>query len=164
LLRLFYSKLTVNVICESLGLNINKEIKQDITNAFKDVARNKIIINKSKSIGPINSIISNINSIKESLSNSQDLEDRIEYLIECSNEYEELIKKYLVFEKFNEYAIEKVYINTKELFNYYLERLTIIKETKEDKVEEIINKIKEGMKNVISVIGYVSDLLNIFIE
>ena len=158
------SKLTVNVICESLWLNINKEIKQDITNGFIDISKNKIIINKSKSIGPINSIISNINSIKESLSNSQDLEDRMEYLIECSKEYEELIKKYKVFEKFNEYAIEKVYINTKELFNFYLERLTIItNKPNKDKVGEIINKIKEGMKNVISVVGYVSDLLNIFI-
>ena len=159
------SKLTVKFIIESLGISNDHEIKEDVTNAFWDKNNNKIIINKSKSVGPINSIIANINNIKESLFNSQDLEERINNLMECSKEYEELINKYLKFEKYNDYVIEKVYINTKELFNLYLERISLINnKNKIDNVDEIIKKINQGMKNVISVIGYVSDLLNVFIE
>ena len=166
------SKLTVSLNIQSLGISINLEIK-GVTNAFKDDINKKIIINKSRTVGPINPIIKDIDSIKESISKSEksgdlDDEDRIYYLIECSNKYEELINSYIKFEKINNYAIEKVYLNIKELFHIYIKRLNFINGNKnnnaKDDVKEIIKKIKEGMKNVISVIGYVSDLLNIFIE
>ena len=166
------SKLTVSLNIQSLGISINQEIK-GVTNAFKDEINKKIIINKSRTVGPINPIIKDIDSIKESISKSEksddlDDEDRIYYLIECSNKYEELINSYIKFEKINNYAIEKVYLNIKELFHIYIKRLNFINGNKnnnaKDDVKEIIKKIKEGMKNVISVIGYISDLLNIFIE
>ena len=58
---------------------------------------------------------------------------------------------------------EKVYIYTKELFYYYIERLKL-KGNGENKIENIIQKIKEFMKNLISQVGYLEDLIEMFTE
>ena len=146
-------------------------MRQNVTNAFFDKVKKKIKINKSKSIFPINSVIQNIGNIKSSLYSSTNLNDKLEKLIDCSYGYEQLIKNYITFSKNNDYVIEKIYLYTKQLFYVYSDRIIFNDDKnisknilKKNNVPEIINKIKIGMSLLISVAGYVSDLLDIFIS
>ena len=83
--------------------------------------------------------------------------------MECSNEYEDLINNYMKFSKNNDFVFEKVYFYTKELFKIYID-LFNSDENNKDEVSEIITKIKEYMKNLISFIGYVTCLIDLFWE
>ena len=83
--------------------------------------------------------------------------------MECSNEYEDLINNYMKFSKNNDFVFEKVYFYTKELFKIYID-LFNSDENNKDEVSEIITKIKEYMKNLISFIGYVTCLIDLFSE
>ena len=165
------SKLTVDVSIDSLNYKKKYIMRQNVTNAFFDKGKKKIKINKSKSIIPINSVIQNIGNIKSSLYSSTNLNDKLEKLIDCSYGYEQLIKNYITFSKNNDYVIEKIYLYTKQLFYVYSDRIIFNDDRnisknilKKNNVPEIINKIKIGMSLLISVAGYVSDLLDIFIS
>ena len=161
------SKLKVEYKIDSLNKHDIKNIKEEVTNAFLDKGKKKIIINKSKTINTFESVISNINSIKKSLFNSNNIIDIMENLIYCSQEYEELINKYMLIGQDNEFILEKIYINTKNLFNLYLQRIILINKNIEnikDNVQDILDKIKERMCNLISIEGYVSDLMGVFIN
>ena len=158
------SKLTINIKIDNI-LEINEEIKHKITNAIVDRKKRKIKILKNKSINPINSFIENIGNIRNSFQTPYNLNDKIEKLIVCSNEYEKLIENYIIFLKDNDYIIEKIFIYTKELFSLYSERISLKNESEKiDNIPEIINKIKNGMINLISVVGYVTELLDIFVN
>ena len=154
------SKLKVSLNIDSLGINITEEIKKDVTHAILDKQKKKITICKSKGINTISSIISNIDFCKSSIKSSTGLE-KDEKLMECSNEYEELINSYMKFSKNNDFVYEKIYIYTKELFEIYIDLINS-KENIKDEVSNIITKIKGFMKNLISFIGYVTCLIDLF--
>ena len=104
-------------------------------------------------------IIPNIN--KKTLSSfNNSIKWAKEKLLESSINYEELINHYLLFSRDNESVYEKKYTNTKELFKYYIERIKL----NDKNIQEIIKKIKEGMEKLISQVGYVEDLLDMFTE
>ena len=67
------------------------------------------------------------------------------------------------FLKDNESVYEKVYLNTKDLFSYYIDRLKL-KGKGEKNIPDIIKKIKLHMKNLISSVAYVEDLLEMISE
>ena len=169
-------KLTVFVTIHSLKKNFTKTIEKDVTNAFLDKDKKKIKINKNKLISPLKSVIVLISSIKDNIENFSNAKEKLEKLIDCSNGYDQIISNYMFFAKDNDYALEKVYDYTKELFYVYLDIIKlIIEENKNDDIKKIINKekfdkkdiiekIKENMKNLISVVGYVTSLLDIFEE
>ncbi len=156
------SKLTVTVDIKSLKITKKFTNIGKVTNAFMDENTKKIKIVKNKLISPISLILSHINFIKESLSKSKNFNDKIKNLIDCSTEYEELINNYMIIAKDNDYILEKVYLYTKELFHTYLERIKL-KDIKKDNINEIINKIKNKMSSLISVIGYISGSMDIFL-
>ena len=165
------SKLTVDVSIDSLNFHQKYIMRQNVTNAFVDREKKKIKINKSKSILPLNSVIQNISFIKNTLYSSTNLNDKLVKLIDCCYGYEQLIKNYITFSKDNEYVIEKIYNYTKDLFYIYADRIILNDDKniannilKKNNVPDIINKIKIGMSVLISVPGYVSDLLDIFID
>ena len=165
------SKLTVNVSIDSLNFQQRYIVRQNVTNAFVDREKRKIKINKSKSILPLNSVIQNISYIKNSLYSSTNLNDKLLKLIDCSSEYEKLIKNYITFSKENEYVVEKIYAYSKKLFYIYSDRIIFNDDKtiddnirKKNNVPEIIIKIKLGMSFLISIVGYISDLLDIFID
>ena len=119
----------------------------------------------------MNSVIRNIQNMKKSIYSSININSKIELLIDCSQEYEQLINNYMTFIKENDYVLEKIYIYKKELFNIYSERILLDSEkivdkkiSKANNLPKIIIKIKERMNNLISVVGYVADLLDIFLD
>ena len=153
-------KLTVNIIIKSLQKIFTKKIENDITNAFVDRNRKRIKINKNKSI-TMKSVIYLINSIKKSIAESKDTNIKLEKLIDCCKGYEQLVNNYMIFAKENEFALEKVFYYTKLLFYVYLDRI-LLNDDKKDNIQEIINNIKKYMENIISVVGYIIYLLDIF--
>ena len=156
------SKLTVTVDIKSLGITKKFPNIGKVSHAFIDKSTKKIKIIKSSSINPISSILSNINFIKESILKSENSNEKIDNFIKCSTQYDELINNYMIIGKDNDYILEKVYLYTKELFDIYLERIKL-KDIKKDNINEIINKIKDKMSSLISVIGYISGLMDIFL-
>lgn len=164
------SKLIVHINFKSLNRKESREIRK-ITNAIMDGKKKKIKINKSKLILPMNSVFLNIQNMKQNIYSSTNLNSKLENLIDCSQEYEQLINNYMTFINENDYVLEKIYVYTKELFNLYSERIMLNSQklvdkriSKKNNIPKIINKIKERMKNLISVVGYVADLLDIFID
>ena len=156
------SKLKVNLKVDSLGIDHTEEIQKDVTHAFIDKQNKKIAICKSIGISTISSIISNIDFYKSTISSSIGPE-KIEKLMECANEYEDLINNYMKFAKNNDFVFEKIYLYTKELFKIYID-LFNSDENLKDEVGSIITKIKGYMKNLISFIGYVTCLIDLFSE
>ena len=156
------SKLKVTLKIDSLGIEQTKEIEKGVTHAVLDKQNKKISICKSKGISTISSIISNIDFYKSNIDSSIGLE-KYEKLKECSNQYEDLINNYMKFSKNNDFVFEKVYLYTKELFKIYIDLFNSDENIK-DEASEIINKIKEFMKNLISFIGYVTCLIDLFSE
>ena len=156
------SKLKVTLKIDSLGIEQTKEIEKGVTHAVLDKQNKKVSICKSKGISTISSIISNIDFYKSTI-NSSIGPEKYEKLMECSNEYEDLINNYMKFSKNNDFVFEKVYFYTKELFKIYID-LFNSDENNKDEVSEIITKIKEYMKNLISFIGYVTCLIDLFWE
>ena len=151
-------KLTVQIINDSLGIIGKKDF--NITEAIS--LGNKIKISQNSNFTSITKTIRNIKDTKVILEkNYFDLNKRIKNLKDCCQYYEELIDLYMGFIKNNESIYEKIFIYTKELFKLYLE-IILIKEKTNYNINEIINKIKIKMKNLISVVGYVEELLIIF--
>ena len=101
----------------------------------------------------------NINNLKASRTD----EEKIKNLNICIKIQEDKVNNYVVFLKDNETAYEYVYTSTKELFNFYID-LFKLKKSQQVNIEEVISKIKEFMKNLVSAIGYLSDLLHMFTE
>ena len=96
----------------------------------------------------------------EQIEKFQDEEDKNNALINCCkccdlllDEYE---KNYL-----KEDVIENIFLTTRDIFLYYLQRLKL-KNKKTNDNDDIILKIKERMKNIIRFLGYVEKLLDIF--
>ena len=80
----------------------------------------------------------------------------------CNN-YQNLVQSYLLFVTENELVYEKIYKYTKELFNCFIQILKL-KGKINISIQEIIQKIKEYMSYLISLIGYVDELLDMFNE
>ena len=156
------NRLTVTISINSLGI-IKKQEMKDITRGVMDQDNKKIKICKTKNFKTLSTIISSIKYSMQKLSESYDIEKKLENLNDCCKNFEDLVSNYLLFAKDNESVYEKIYINTKELFTYYIERLKLIGKG-EDDIAGLIEKIKEGMKNLISQVGYVEELLDMFSE
>ena len=154
------SKLIVTLKIDSLNITINEEIKKGVTHALLDTSKKKILIFKNKERNTIKSIIESINSCETKINSSTGIK-KIESLKNCSKEYERLIEYYLTFSNNNDFVLEKIFLNTKELFGKYIELLNS-KEYNNINIGEIINKIKSFMKNVISFSGYITSLFDLF--
>ena len=165
------SKLTVKVNFDSLNKKIKETLDKNVTNAIVDRKSRKIKINKSKSILPLNLVLKNINMLKKSIYESKNIKSKIEKLIDVSNGYEQLIKNYLSFQKDNDFISEKIYNYTKELFNIYSDRIILnneksvdIKISKLNNIPNLLVKIQEGRQHIISIVGYVTELLDEFYD
>ena len=156
------SKLRINLIAESLGIEKEEEIK-NITHALADSSTKKIKILKTKVLTPMISINAMLNTNINNLKASRTDEEKIKNLNICIKIQEDKVNNYVVFLKDNETAYEYVYTSTKELFNFYID-LFKLKKSQQVNIEEVISKIKEFMKNLVSAIGYLSDLLHMFTE
>ena len=90
----------------------------------------------------------------------QDEEDKNNALINCCKCCDVILDEY---EKnyYKEDVIENIFLTTRDLFLYYLQRLKL-KNKKINDNDDIILKIKEKMKNIIRSLGYVERLLDIF--
>ena len=153
-------ELTVQLTSDSLGINKEQSFR-NITHAI--VYNKKIKISKNKSIGYIGNMIKSISSSKLSIAKSyNNPEEKIKNLVECCQSYEELIESYKLFSANNESAYEKIFNYTLELFNLYAERIKL-KDMNKDNIKKIIESVKEKMKNLISIIGYMEELLSVFL-
>ena len=156
-------ELIVQYNSDSLGIN-KEQTFRNITHAIKYDKKIKIKISENKNISSIANIVRSISQIKDSIvKNFSNPGEKYRYLIDGCQSYEELIDNYQKFSGNNESAYEKIYEYTKELFYLYLERIKLKNITK-DNVKEIINQIKEKMKVLISIIGYVEELLLVFLN
>ena len=154
-------ELMVQVTIDSLGINKEQSFR-NISHAL--LFNKKIKISKNKNIGSIAGVVKSISNIKDSIAKSyNNIEQKSKNLIECCQNYDELISNYKTFANHNESVYEKVFIYTKDLFNLYVERINL-KGKNKDNITDIINQIKEKMKNLISVIGYVEELLSVFLN
>ena len=145
-------KIKIHIKIKSLGKDIIKEIKPEITSALINI---KNYLKKSDNIRKGNECIFLYTNKKEKLINN-------------SKDYEKLINHYAFFIKYNDFTLEKIFKLTQELFHLYLERIFLSSKEYymeiQDNVLEIIEKIKKGMNNLISDIDYISELLEIFID
>ena len=132
---------------------------KNIIHALVD-REDKIIIIPNINKKTLSSFNNSIKWAKEKLLESSDIKKKIENLNDLCINYEELINHYLLFSRDNESVYEKKYTNTKELFKYYIERIKLNNKN----IQIIINKIKEGIEKLISQVGYVEDLLDMFTE
>jgi molecular chaperone DnaK (HSP70) len=154
-------ELTVQLTSDSLGINKEQSFR-NITHAI--VYNKKIKISKNKNIGYIGNMIKSISSSKLSIAKSyNNPEEKIKNLVECCQSYEELIESYKLFSANNESAYEKIFNYTLELFNLYVERIKL-KDMNKDNIKKIIESVKEKMKNLISIIGYMEELLSVFLK
>ena len=153
-------KLNINLKADSLNINITEEIQKRITHALLETKKKKIIIFKNKEISTINSIIECIDSLKENIKSSTGLK-KLNHLKDSTKKYEELIYYYMNISKNNDFVFEKIFLNTKELFEMYIELLNSKEIVKID-IDRIINNIKKFMKNLVSFSGYISSLFDLF--
>ena len=156
------SQLTVVVKIDSLGIK-KEEVIKNYTHAVMDKDNKKIKICKTKNLKTLSTVIGSINCSKQKLSESYDIRNKLENLNDCCQNYEELISNYNLFVKDNESVFEKIYSNTKELFTFYIERIKLMGKG-DNSISGVITKIKDAMKNLISQVGYVEDLLDMFTE
>ena len=165
---IFIYKVTLNVdvngkltgTITSDELNINQEIDFSVQNKIGYAFGNKIKIARNKNLETIASVAPNIKIKKDIIEKSQDINIKLNNLIDCSKIYEELIKNYNVFIKDNENLYEKIFSYTKELFDLYIERIKLKKEN----IKLIIQKIKERMMNLIKEQNYIDELMIAFKE
>ena len=87
-------------------------------------------------------------------------EDKNKALINCCKCCDEILDAY-ENNYYREDVIENIFLTTRTLFVYYLQRLKI-KDKEENDNENIILSIKEKMKNLIKTVGYIENLLEIF--
>ena len=154
-------ELIVQIISDSLGINKEQSFR-NITHAI--YYNRKIKISKNKNISSIANMVKSIHILKGSLDKSYNYsKENIKNIIDLCQNYEEIISQYKSFSVVNESAYEKMFIYTKELFLLYVDRIKYKDRSKEN-IKVIINQIKERMKNLISIIGYVEELLSIFLK
>ena len=151
-------KLTGYIISDEL--NINKEVSFTKKYHLGIVSKNKIKINKNKKLETIASVASNIQNKKEIISKSQDINEKLNNLIVCSEILEELINNYKFFAQKNESLYEKISLLTKELFEFYIERIKLKKED----INKIIAQIKERMLYIIKEPNYLELLMIVLKE
>jgi len=111
----------------------------------------------------INEAIDAIRASEEKLSMTTDIKKQLEKLQSLCNSYQDLVQSYLLFVKDNELVYEKIYMYTKELFDRFIQILKL-KGKININIKEIIQKIKEHMSYLISSLGYVDELLDMFKE
>ena len=157
------SQLTSLITVDSLQIKKEKIINKKVTHGLMEEKRKKIRIGKTQELKPMSILFSSIQSSKQKLSEIGDIRSKLNALNDCCESYEELVNHYLLFLKDNETVYERIYINTKELFSYYIELLKLIIEDKK-KISNIIQKIKSYMKNLIHSVAYLEDLLEMLIE
>ena len=156
------SQLTVTITIDSLGIK-KEEIITKVTHAYVDKEKKKIKICKNKDLQPFSLLLESIKISKKKLSESFDIQNKLESLKDCCSNTEAIIEHYLQFIKDNESIYEKIYINTKDLFSYYIELIKIYL-NKKDEINDIIQKIKKMMRNLINQVGYIEELLEDFKE
>ena len=155
-------QLTVTITVDSLGIK-EQEIINKVTHAYLDIEKKKIKICKSKKLSMINEAIDAIRASEEKLSMTADIKKQLEKLQSLCNSYQDLVQSYLLFIKDNELVYEKIYMYTKELFDRFIQILKL-KGKININIKEIIEKIKEHMSYLISSLGYVDELLDMFKE
>ena len=74
----------------------------------------------------MNKKVTFLNASKQKLSEVEDINSKLNYLNDCCQCLEDLINNYKEFINDNESVYEKLYINIKDLFNYYIERIKLI--------------------------------------
>jgi hypothetical protein len=111
----------------------------------------------------LNEVVELIKISKKNLSLACGINIKLNNLNDCCLNYEKLVEYYMEFINDNESVCEKVYLYTKELFTYYIERLKL-KNNGEKNIKNIIQKIKVYMTNLISTLGYIEDLLDMFTQ
>lgn len=133
------SKLTINLIAESLGIEKEEEIK-NITHALADSSTKKIKILKTKVLTPMISINAMLNTNINNLKASRTDEEKIKNLNICIKIQEDKVNNYVVFLKDNETAYEYVYTSTKELFNFYIDLFKLKKSASKYRRSYLKNK------------------------
>ena len=156
------STLFVTIKIDSLGIEKTEEIK-NITHALADTASRKTKIIKSKILTPMVSINSIIVSSLNKLQQSTNDEERVKNLNNCIQIQEDKVNNFEMFLSDNETAYEYVYTSTRDLFNFYIDMFKL-KDNKKANIPGIIKNIKGFMKNLINAIGYMIDLLDMFIQ
>lgn len=96
---------------------------------------------------------------KMNIENNQG-ENKNKILINCCNCCENILNEY-ENNYIQEDILENIFITTRDLFLFYLQRLKLTNKKENDNYD-IILKIKEKMKNMIKSMGYVEALLDIF--
>ena len=155
-------QLTVTITIDSLGIK-EQEIINKVTHALLDTEKKKIKICKSTKLSMINEEIEAIKISEEKLSKAIDLKKELNSLQSICNSYQNLVQSYLLFVTDNELVYEKIYKYTKELFDRFIQILKL-KGKININIQEIIQKIKEHMTYLISSLGYVDELLDMFNE
>ena len=143
---------------QSDELNINKEIKFKKEIELGYVFQNQIKIARNEKLKTIESVAPLIQKEKELISKSQDINEKLKYINFCSEIYEELLNNYNIFAKRNESLYSKITELTKELFEFYLERIKINKED----IKKLINQIKERMLILIKEPNFIEELMIVF--
>ena len=91
------------------------------------------------------------------------MEEKLKNLNYCIDILEELINNYDVFAKNNESLYEKISSLTKELFEFYIEKIKLKKDDKGE-INKIIAKIKERMLYLIKEPNYLEILMIVLKE
>ena len=145
---------------QSDELNITKDI-DFIVNCRKGITiGHKIKITDNNNLETLASVAPEIQKKKDIIRTSQNINIKLNNLIDCSKIYEELIKNYNIFVKINEYLYEKIFTYTKELFELYMERLKL----KREDTKNLIKKIKERMMSLVNEQNYIEELMLNFKE
>ena len=151
-------KLSGYINSEKLGLN-NIKIIFAKQNKIGYKMEKKIKIADNINLNAMRTVPDKLKDKKKLIEASKNPVEKYKRINDCSQIYEELIKNYTSFARYNENIYEKIFSYTKELFNLYLEILKMQKDT-----QIIISKIKEKMMNLISAQSYVEELMAIFKE
>ena len=155
-------KLSGKLKCDKLNIIKDYESINGISNAL--IGGKSIKISRNNNIKPISNLIEFIEKKENEILNCKDFNTRLRLIEECCPLIEDLIKNYSYFLVSNENIYEKLFKYTTVLYkNYYLQLINAY-ESKKDKIHEIINKIKEKMKNFIKEPDYMEELLKIFLE
>ena len=113
---------------QSDEINIKEDINFTVKNRKGITFDHKIKITDNKNLETLASVAPDIQKKMDIIRKSQDINIKLNNLIDCSKIYEELIKNYNIFVKDNEYLYEKIFTYTKELFELYMERLKLKRE------------------------------------
>ena len=111
----------------------------------------------------INEAIESIRISEQKLSVASDFKKELNSLQSLCINYQNLVQSYLLFAKDNELVYEKIFKYTKELFDRFI-RILKLKGKININIQEIIQKIKDHMTYLISSLGYVDELLDMFTE